>query len=357
MSSVRLAEPQSTRSDGGRSGFGGTVVAMEYAPGEGEDETIVDVLGELEARASRASSCPATAPRSSASQCHRIWPADKTALRELRRLEGASDPADMVAVVGLACPCAAPSGTAVLSYGVRSVRRSTPRSSLGSRTQPPPRAIRDGVDRRPATEPDVIVVGSGPNGLVAANLLADEGWDVVVLEAQPDPGGAVRSGELAARLRPRPLQRVLPARRGIARHPAARARALRPALAPRAPLPLAHPDPRRRVRGAVDRRRRDRGVARRLLAPATATAWRAALRALAARRPPRHRRAVHPVPTRARRRRRLGLALGPTGLGAVRPVLAAAGADARRRDVPRRRAAACCSPGTRCTPTSRPSRR
>jgi phytoene dehydrogenase-like protein len=46
-------------------------------------------------------------------------------------------------------------------------------------------------------QPDAVVVGAGPNGLVAANLLADEGWDVVVLEAQPDPGGAVRSAELA----------------------------------------------------------------------------------------------------------------------------------------------------------------
>jgi phytoene dehydrogenase-like protein len=45
---------------------------------------------------------------------------------------------------------------------------------------------------------DAVVIGSGPNGLVAANLLADSGRDVLVLEAVDVPGGAVRSAELAA---------------------------------------------------------------------------------------------------------------------------------------------------------------
>jgi len=45
---------------------------------------------------------------------------------------------------------------------------------------------------------DAVVIGAGPNGLVAANHLADAGWKVVVCEEQPEPGGAVRSGEVTA---------------------------------------------------------------------------------------------------------------------------------------------------------------
>jgi phytoene dehydrogenase-like protein len=42
---------------------------------------------------------------------------------------------------------------------------------------------------------DAIVVGSGPNGLVAGAVLARQGWRVLLLEAKDRPGGAVYSVE------------------------------------------------------------------------------------------------------------------------------------------------------------------
>ena len=45
---------------------------------------------------------------------------------------------------------------------------------------------------------DAVVVGAGPNGLVAANALGDAGWDVVLVEGQDEVGGAVRSAEVTA---------------------------------------------------------------------------------------------------------------------------------------------------------------
>jgi phytoene dehydrogenase-like protein len=52
--------------------------------------------------------------------------------------------------------------------------------------------------RDQASAVDAVVVGAGPNGLVAANLLADAGWQVVVCEATSHLGGAVRTAEITA---------------------------------------------------------------------------------------------------------------------------------------------------------------
>lgn len=44
--------------------------------------------------------------------------------------------------------------------------------------------------------PDAVIIGAGSNGLAAAILLARAGWEVSVVEANDEPGGAVRTAEV-----------------------------------------------------------------------------------------------------------------------------------------------------------------
>ena len=67
------------------------------------------------------------------------------------------------------------------------------------------------------TTHDAIVIGAGPNGLVAANHLADAGWSVLVLEAQDEVGGAVKSArDVHPDFEPRPQDDRLRGQQGNA---------------------------------------------------------------------------------------------------------------------------------------------
>jgi hypothetical protein len=49
--------------------------------------------------------------------CRAEYPAEQAVVASIRRLEGASDPADMLAVAALTCPKCGARGSLVLSYG------------------------------------------------------------------------------------------------------------------------------------------------------------------------------------------------------------------------------------------------
>ena len=50
-------------------------------------------------------------------ECENVSPPARFSMSSLRRLEGASDPADMVAVVAITCPICGSRGTSILGFG------------------------------------------------------------------------------------------------------------------------------------------------------------------------------------------------------------------------------------------------
>ncbi len=86
-------------------------------------ETLLDVLGEFAAEGftrqfmARGPDAGTGAGRIDCTSCQTTFDAGAPDVFELRRLEGASDPDDMLAVVALTCPNCSARGSLVLNYG------------------------------------------------------------------------------------------------------------------------------------------------------------------------------------------------------------------------------------------------
>ena len=197
----------------------------------------------------------------------------------------------------------------------------------------------------------VLVIGAGPNGLVAANLLVDAGWDVQLLEAQDHVGGAVASDEERGRgLRARHVQQLLSP--GAASPVIAALELEQHGLRWRhAPAVLGHPFPDGELGAAAPRRRSIRQPTSTVIIPATGTPGGSCTPSGRSSGLPGGRPAV-PVSPGTGGTRRAGPAAPGRGTG-LRPDLHRARAEPGRDAVRLRRPRGCCWPATPCTPTSR----
>jgi hypothetical protein len=90
----------------------------EPVPGEPRDATTLrGVLAELEADGYRGGFMAREGGMLECLTCKARTPVAKVRAARISRLEGASDPDDMLAVVALVCPVCAAKGTIVLNYG------------------------------------------------------------------------------------------------------------------------------------------------------------------------------------------------------------------------------------------------
>ena len=86
----------------------------EYAS---DGTTLVEVIRRFEAEGYEGQFTPVEGASLRCSGCRETVDACDAELGLLRRTEGASDPADMVAVAGLTCPACGARGTVALKYG------------------------------------------------------------------------------------------------------------------------------------------------------------------------------------------------------------------------------------------------
>jgi hypothetical protein len=84
---------------------------------QGEAQTLSGVLAELEQRGFTKQFAAQPGGRIRCIECGREFAPDSTSVATVRRLEGASDPDDMLAVLPVTCPLCGARGTLVLGFG------------------------------------------------------------------------------------------------------------------------------------------------------------------------------------------------------------------------------------------------
>lgn len=111
----------------------------EYAA---DGTTVVELIRQLEEDGYTAQMAAEPGGMVRCFTCRRDSPAGAVHLEALRRAEGASDPADMVAVAAIRCPNCGARGTVVLKYGPGATSEEADVLQLfdGKDPEPPPPA-------------------------------------------------------------------------------------------------------------------------------------------------------------------------------------------------------------------------
>lgn len=105
---------------------------------QGEAETLQDIVGEFERDGSTGQFGARPGGVIICFACRAEFPPAEADVRALRRLEGASDPDDMLAVAALRCPRCATAGTLVLAYGPEAALEDSEVLAALNPSEPPP---------------------------------------------------------------------------------------------------------------------------------------------------------------------------------------------------------------------------
>lgn len=116
-----------------------------------DPSNLVSIIGQFEDQGFTGQLAAREAAQVACLTCREERPASEFAMEALRRTEGASDPDDMAAVVGLVCPNCDAKGTLVLKYGPEaSVEESEVLLALDDQRE------EDGVIVDPSASPDAV---------------------------------------------------------------------------------------------------------------------------------------------------------------------------------------------------------